>query len=130
MDEIDYQILEILKKNSREKFVTIGEKVNLTEGAVRRRIEKMIEEKTIERFTVETNVEFEGMVLIKTERGEIPKVRKKAEALAEKIFELAGDYDIAVLIQSFTMERLNEKVDDIRSIPGVVDTKTLIKLAD
>ena len=43
MNEIDLKILEILKKNSRTKYVTIGEEIGLTEGAVRRRIEKMME---------------------------------------------------------------------------------------
>ncbi|MBD3192618.1 MAG: AsnC family transcriptional regulator [Candidatus Heimdallarchaeota archaeon] len=130
MDEIDLQILEILKKNARTKNVTIAEKVGLTEGAVRRRIEKMIESGEIVKFTIESSAEFEGIVLIKTELQQIPGVRAKIEKYVDRMFELAGDYDIAALIQAFTIEKLNEKVDKIRKTPGVLDSKTLIKLVD
>jgi DNA-binding Lrp family transcriptional regulator len=130
MDEIDYQILEILKKNARTKYVTIGKKVDLTEGAVRRRIDKMVESREIVRFTIESKSEFEGIVLIKTELNQIPMVREKISQYADRMFELAGEFDIAVLIQAFSIEKLNQKVDKIRKTPGVLDSKTLIKLVD
>lgn len=130
MDEIDLQILEILKKNARTKNVTIAEKVGLTEGAVRRRIDKMIEAGEIVKFTIESSSEFEGIVLIKTELQQIPEVRAKIEKYVDRMFELAGEYDIAALIQAFSIEKLNKKVDKIRKTPGVLDSKTLIKLVD
>lgn len=130
MDEIDYQILEILKKNARTKYVTIGKKVDLTEGAVRRRIDKMVESGEIVRFTIESKSVFEGIVLIKTELNQIPMVRETISEYADRIFELAGEFDIAVLIQAFSIEKLNQKVDKIRKTPGVLDSKTLIKLID
>ena len=130
MDDIDRKILEILKENARTKYVDIGEAVGLTEGAVRRRIEKMLEAEIIVKFTIESSIEFEGVVLIKTGLEQIPEIKKHVKEYAERIFELAGEYDIAVLIQAFSIDKLNWKVDKIRKTPGVLDTKTLIKLVD
>ena len=53
MDEIDLKILEILKVNSRTKYVEMAKMVNLTEGAVRRRVKIMHEEGVIRKFTIE-----------------------------------------------------------------------------
>ena len=66
MDEIDVKILKILKEDSRTKYVKIAKTVGLTEGAVRRRIRNLINRGIIKRFTIETTVEVEGIVLIKT----------------------------------------------------------------
>ena len=129
-DETDLKILEILKRNSRTKYVAIGEQIGLTEGAVRRRIEKMIESGAILKFSVETKLEFEAIVLIKTDERKIKEVKEKISPHAERMYELAGDYDIAAHVQAFSLEKLNNKIDSIRDITGTMDTKTLIKLID
>lgn len=129
-DEIDLKILEILKENSRAKNVAIGEKIGLTEGAVRRRIDKMTEAGIILKFSVETRLEFEAIVLIKTDERKIKEVKEKILPYVERMYELAGDYDIAAHVQAFSLEKLNGKIDAIRGITGTMDTKTLIKLID
>lgn len=128
MDEIDIKILEILKKNSRTKYVRVGEIVGLTEGTVRRRVKKMLEEGVITRFTIETKAEMEGIVLVKTDPAQTREAAQRIKEVSERVFELSGDYDVAALIQSYTIEELNRKVDSIRRFPGVLDTKTLVKL--
>src|SRR5579872_1451981 len=40
-DRIDESIIEILKKDSRESFVVIGQKLGLSESAVRRRVKNL-----------------------------------------------------------------------------------------
>ena len=66
MDDINLKILEMLRQDSRTKFVKIAEFVGLTEGAVRKRVKKMLNEGTIMKFTIETKAEVEGIVLVKT----------------------------------------------------------------
>ena len=64
MDEIDVKVLEILKRNARSKYVKVAQAVGLTEGAVRRRIKELTKQGVIRRFTIETTVELEGIVLV------------------------------------------------------------------
>ena len=130
MDEIDLEILKILKDDARAKYVDIARKVKLTEGAVRRRVRNLVKEGVIRRFTIETSVEFEGIVLIKTEPTQTDRTRRMVERVADRVFEVSGDYDIAAHIRAYTMEELNRKVDEIRGLPLVLDTNTLIKLRD
>jgi Lrp/AsnC family transcriptional regulator of lysine biosynthesis len=129
MDEIDNKILEILKQNPREKYVRIAKKIGLSEGTVRRRIKKMLEDGIIKRFTIELSLETEGIVLVKTNPIKTKEIVEKIKKVSDKVFEVSGDYDIAVLIQASTIDELNKKVDYIRGISGVLNTNTLIKLA-
>lgn len=128
MDKIDLEILEALKKDSRAKYVEIAEIVGLTEGAVRRRVKKMVEQGIIRKFTIETKSEFEAVILIKTDPTQTRNVALRIKDFSEKVFEVSGEYDIAAWIQAYTIKKLNEKVDEIRNLPSVLETSTLVKL--
>jgi len=128
MDEIDVSILGILKANARTKYVKIAEAVGLTEGAVRRRMRELVRQGVIRKFTIETSVELEGLVLVRTEPTHTGKTAKEISRIAERVFETSGDYDIAALIQAQTMAELNQKIDEIRRLPDVLTTNTLVKL--
>jgi len=130
MDQTDLELLKILKKDARTKYVKIADVVGLTEGAVRRRIRKLIEEGAIKAFTVETTAEFEGIVLVKTEPTQTRAATAKIRKIAGRVFEVSGGFDIAALIQAYTMEDLNKKIDEIRKLPEVLTTNTLVKLKD
>jgi len=119
-----------LKENARAKYVEIAKKVGLTEGAVRRRIKQLKEEGIIRRFTIETSIDFEGIVLVETEPARTREVTREIRKITDKVFEVSGEYDIAALIQAYTIEELNAKIDEIRNLPWVLNTKTLIKLKD
>jgi len=128
MDETDLKILRILRENSRIKYVQIAKKVGLSEGAVRRRIRKLLDESIIKKFTIETAAEVEGIVLIKTDPTKTGEAVSKIRKMADKTFEVSGDYDVAAFIQAYTIEELNKKVDEIRKLPSVLSTNTLIRM--
>ncbi|NIR87965.1 winged helix-turn-helix transcriptional regulator [Candidatus Bathyarchaeota archaeon] len=128
MDEIDIEILEVLKRDSRTKYVEIAEMVGLTEGAVRRRVKKMVEQGIIRKFTIEAKAEVEAVILVKTDPTQTRNVALRIKDFSEKVFEVSGDYDVAAWIQAYTIEKLNEKVDQIRNLPSVLETSTLVKL--
>jgi len=130
VDKIDAKILEILKRNARTKYVKIAETVGLTEGAVRRRIRELIKQGVIKRSTIETTVELEGIVLVKTEPTHTREATAAISKIANRVFETSGDYDIAALIQAYTIDELNRKIDEIRRLPPVLSTNTLVKLKE
>jgi len=130
VDEIDVKILEILERNARRKYVKVAEAVGLTEGAVRRRIKELIRQGVIKRFTIETSVKLEGMVLVRTEPTRTREATASISKIASRVFETSGDYDIAALIQAYTIDELNYKIDEIRRLPVVLSTNTLIKLKE
>lgn len=120
------EILEILRRDGRASYVSIAGAVGLTEGAVRRRVRRMLEAGVIRRFTVEAGVE--GIVLVKTGPAQTGAVALKIREVADRVFEVSGDYDVAALIHAHTMEEFNRKVDRIRGLPEVLNTNTLVRL--
>ncbi len=102
VDEKDWAIIDMLKANSRMSNSEIARKINVSEGTVRKRIERLVADGVIRKFTVILKSEgIEGLVLMRTE---------------------------VIRVDCKSLEELNRLVDDIRGIDGVKSTDTLVRL--
>lgn len=133
MDEFDKEIIKILKHDGRSAYSDIGKRVGLSEGAVRLRIKKMMESGIIKRFTVETGLSegAEALSLISVNPS-VSTSKISATLMAtpnvKKVYEVTGEYDIAVIISASDISEVNECVEKIRKIEGVLNTNTMIVL--
>jgi Lrp/AsnC family leucine-responsive transcriptional regulator len=60
LDDIDRKILSLLTENGRMSYVDIGKELNLSRVSVRERINQLVENGVIEKFTVVINSEKVG----------------------------------------------------------------------
>ena len=129
-DNTDEKILGFLRDDSRESFVVIGKKLKLSESAVRRRVKNMVSNGVIEKFTIEEH-NASAIVLISVDSSiDTSKVSIKLTKLnaVKTVYEITGQYDISVIIKAPNITEINTCIDDLRKIPGVIDTNTVIIL--
>ncbi len=132
-DNIDQKIISYLKENSRESFVDIGKKLKLSESAVRRRVKNLIGSGTIKKFTLEMGEEnaTSAIVLVSVDSAtDTSKVSLKLAKLdgVKTVYEITGQYDITTIISAQNIADINNSIDALRKITGVVDTNTVIIL--
>jgi DNA-binding Lrp family transcriptional regulator len=132
-DKTDEVILEFLQKDSRESFVEIGKKLKMSESAVRRRVKNMVDNGTIEKFTIQVGEanSTSAIVLISVDSSvDTSKVSTKLTKLSavKTVYEITGQYDISVIVRAQNITEINKCIDDLRKIPGVIDTNTVIIL--
>jgi len=133
MDETDREILKILKNDGRAAYSDIGKKVGLSEGAVRRRIKALVDSGVIRRFTVKIGLTegAEAIALLSTNpslpTSDVSKILRKIFNV-ETVYEITGQYDIAVIITGLNIAEVNECIEKIRRVGGVVNTNTMIIL--
>lgn len=125
--DIDNEIIRLLKENSRYTNQHIARLLDVSEGTIRNKIKKLVEEKRIIRFTIKTPSTASALCMIKTDTSskteDIIKDIIKNPYISE-IYEISGDYSILCKIESKNMNSLNDAVEDIRGIKGVINTKT------
>jgi len=132
-DNIDEKIIGYLKEDARESFVDIGKKLKLSESAVRRRVKNLVDNKTIKKFTLELGEEntTSAIVLVSVDSAmDTSKVSLKLAKLdgIKTVYEITGQYDITTIMSGSNISEINNTIDALRKIPGVVDTNTVIIL--
>jgi DNA-binding Lrp family transcriptional regulator len=130
MDQTDSQILRMLKADSRMSFVDLGKRLDLTEGAIRARVAKLLREGVIRRFTIESKDEVKGVVMVATSRAvSTTKVSDAIRALGVyHTYEISGNFDIICFVEAESIEEVNIMVEKIRALDGVTDTSTSLVL--
>ncbi|MDC0153131.1 Lrp/AsnC family transcriptional regulator [Nitrosopumilus sp.] len=132
-DKIDERIIGYLKEDSRESFVDIGKKLKLSESAVRRRVKNLVDSKTINKFTIELGEDniTSAIVLVSVDSAtDTSKVSLKLAKLdgVKTVYEITGQYDITTIMSASSIAEINNSIDALRKIAGVVDTNTVIIL--
>ncbi|MGF7012433.1 Lrp/AsnC family leucine-responsive transcriptional regulator [Lachnospiraceae bacterium PF1-22] len=132
MDKVDYQILEILKSNGRERASEISKEVHLTVSTVIERIRKLEQTGVIKGYTVITDdpqVGNDVTVVIEISL-EHPKYE---DAFIESInshpniiscYYLTGEFDYMLKITCRSSLHLEEIHRWIKDQPGVRKTRT------
>lgn len=129
VDEKDWAIIDMLKANSRMSNSEIARKINVSEGTVRKRIERLVADGVIRKFTVILKSEgIEGLVLMRTEPKKSREIYSSLSKKFDEIFEFSGRFDLVIRVDCKSLEELNRLVDDIRGIDGVKSTDTLVRL--
>lgn len=132
MDEVDRRILELLREDSRLAYTKIAKTLGLSEGTVRQRVRRLLKSGVIRRFTIETADERpEALVLVSTSPAfSASKVTEQILKVGgvKSVSELAGQYDISVVVSGEEIASVNQSIDDIRSIEGIQNTHTLFVL--
>jgi len=133
MDEIDKQIINLLRDDARAGYGEIGVKVELSEGAVRKRIKTLSDQGIIRKFTVKVAVAEGAQAITLLAINPVyptQEVSKKIQAIpnVETTYEVSGEYDIVAVISGMNVTEVNECIEKIRMVGGIVKTNTMIVL--
>ena len=133
MDDVDRQILKILKSDGRTGYGAIGEEVGLSEGAVRKRVKALAESGVIRKFTVKIGVAegAEAITLLAINPAHpTQEVSRRIREIpnVETIYEVTGEYDIVAVISGMNVVEVNECIEKIRRVEGITKTNTMIVL--
>jgi Lrp/AsnC family leucine-responsive transcriptional regulator len=135
MDDTDREIIRILKDDGRATYSDIGKRVSLSEGAVRKRIKALVDSGVIRRFTIKVGLTegAEAIALLSINpsfpTSDVSKLLRKFHNV-ETVYEITGQYDIAAIISGMNIVEVNECIEKIRRLDGVVNTNTMIILSN
>ena len=132
MDDLDREILAILRRDSRTPYTEIADRIGTSEGTVRNRVERLIDDGVIERFTIATRT---GNVKAMVEVGVAVDVDTShiSDRMAEWtevdfVWQVSGEEDIVVVADTADTGTLNDLITRARELDEVVSTKTRLIL--
>jgi len=134
LDGIDKKILDNLEKDSRISYTTLAKKLDISDVAVKKRIDKLIEQGVIERFSISINQKKLGLPLrafillkfVPSEAGQISEELRKIRNVS-KIFTTIGSYDVLIELICRDIDELKSLTDEsIGNLHGITDIRTLV----
>jgi DNA-binding Lrp family transcriptional regulator len=129
LDDKDIKILNELKDNGRETTKNIGKKVNIPRATVHDRIQRMIQNGIIKKFTVKTDykkIDLQTTVYVfiaitpnNVTHHELAKKISKLPGVYE-VHMITGEYDLLVKVRGKSIEDIGDVViERLRILEGV-----------
>src|SRR5688572_13993508 len=132
-DEIDRQLIRELQSDARQSNVALAQKVGLTEGAVRRRIDNLL--KTGEfRIVAIGDPELLGLrthavIGIRADMNRLEELTAELTAMRELsyVYETTGQYDIMIVGFFASNDQLREfLMRKLAKVEGVISSDTFL----
>ena len=134
LDDTSKAIIEQLQQDGRRPYATIGKAIQLSEAAVRQRVQKLIDSGTVQIVAVTDpqQIGFARQLMIGINiEGDLDAASEMLVEIPEIVYVVltAGSFDIlaeaVVVDDDHLLELINER---IRKLPGVRRTETFMYL--
>jgi len=137
VDDIDRQIVALLRQNARRSFQSIGMRVSLSAPAVKRRVDRLEADGVVRGYTAQIDPGRYGwgthaFVALYTEgRMAAAEVRDAVERHpeVEAAYTVAGEASAMLHVRARDTAHLEEALERLRDHPGVTRTQTQIVLS-
>lgn len=137
MDNLDKRLLSLLRENARLPTARLARELGVTRSTVQGRIDRLLRRGVISRFTIDQASGHEASlvrahVLIKVDQQLTARVQIKLqkEPSITAIFAVSGEYDLIVVAAAHSTGELNQLLDAIAAIEGVVRTNSSVILEE
>jgi len=137
LDKIDHKILGLLLADGRASFSTIAHEVNLTDVAIKKRVERLKRRGIINSVSADLNLKalgYENPVFVQI-RSELSKNRDVIKKLKEldyvlELYQVLGEYNIFAKLVIPDLDSAENFVDRLGTLDGVLDIKTLVVISE
>lgn len=133
LDETSKKIIELLQADGRRSYAALGKAVNLSEAAVRQRVQRLLESGVMQIVAVTDPLSLgflrQAMIGVKCE-GDLEAVADLLAAMEEIDYVVitAGSFDLLAELVCESDEHLLELLGRIRAIPTVTSTESFVYL--
>jgi Lrp/AsnC family transcriptional regulator for asnA, asnC and gidA len=135
MDDIDYNLIVELQKDSRRSNRQLARLLGISEATVRRRIKDLVDTHTIELTAIpdpyKIGITIFGFMGLQVELSQVDAVAERLARYPEVQYVgiCSGTNQILISLMLHSPERLSEFITtELSRIPGVIRTDTLINL--
>ncbi|MCX8189609.1 MAG: Lrp/AsnC family transcriptional regulator [Candidatus Diapherotrites archaeon] len=135
LDRIEVLILKKLLEDGRTSYKAIAKEAQLTDVAIRKRVDSLKRRGIIKAIRAEVNygvLGFEKPVYLqlRTELAQTKDVLKRIESFEHvlEIYQVLGEYNLLVKAVLPDLSSVKDFVERLSSISGVMDMKTLVVL--
>lgn len=135
-DDLDRKLISILQANAREPVSAISRRLNVARSTVQERITRLERTGVISGYTailgdVHAGQQVQAVVMLSVAQQQSKTLVKKLESYPEirVCYTISGEFDLFLIVEPSRLEELDDILDDIAEIPGVLRSRSSIVLS-
>ena len=135
LDELDLKLIAELRKDGRQSYTALAEKLEVTEGTIRNRVKGLLGDNILQIVAVSNPFEIGyNFISIMGLQVRVADLRPVADTLSAKpnvcyLAFVTGRYDLIAMVITRTSQELSNFIEnEVSVIPGVLRTETFINL--
>ena len=135
MDELDRQLIALLRKDARMNVAALAAKLGVSRGTVTNRLRKLEDDQVIVGYTVRLKPEAEPNyirawmgVLVEGNQTRAVTAALLGEPAVESLHDTNGRWDLLAELRAVNLQALAEVLERVRLIKGIAGTETSIHL--
>ncbi|AJF60708.1 MAG: Lrp/AsnC family transcriptional regulator [Candidatus Diapherotrites archaeon] len=137
LDKVDHKIIQHLLQDGRSSFSSIAKDVNLTDVAIKKRVERLKRKGVISAITADLNLKvlgYENPIFVQI-RSEISKNKELIKRLKEfdyiiELHQVLGEYNLLAKLVVPNLSLAEKFIEKLGVLDGVLDIKTLVILSE
>jgi DNA-binding Lrp family transcriptional regulator len=136
MDDVDRQLIAILRDDARIQVATLAKRLGVSRGTVQNRIDRLTKQGAILGFTLRLPPESDAhrvravmAIAIEGERSSAVMAALKGFPEIEAVHTTNGRWDLMAELNAESLIAFSRALDGIRQIKGIATTETSILLA-
>lgn len=136
LDKIDFLILQKLLEDGRASFSAMARETNLTDVAIKKRVERLKRKGIVHSITANLNYKSLGyenpiFVQMRTEMGKHKDVMKRLGEMDHviELYQVMGEYNVLAKIIVPSLDNAEAYLNKMGVMDGVMDMKTMVLLS-
>lgn len=135
MDDLDHQLISLLRKDARLSLAALASKLGVSRGTVSNRLRKLEDEQVIVGYTLRLRPDAEPDqirawmgVLVEGNQSRRVMASLLGEPGVQALHDTNGRWDLLAELRAQSMAELSQVLERIRLIKGIANTETSILL--
>lgn len=136
MDDVDQQLIALLRQNARESVATLAHRLKVSRGTVTNRMARLQANGTIVGYTVRLRPQAQPErirawmgILVEGNQTRAVVAHLMGEPGVAALHDTNGRWDLLAELEAASMAQLSQVLERIRLIKGIRSTETNIHLA-
>ena len=137
LDKIDHKIIQKLLENGRTPFSDIAKETNLTDVAIKKRVESLKRKGVISSISADINLKvlgFENPIFVQL-RTELSKNKDLVKKLSSfdyvvELHQVLGEYNLLAKMIVPDLDSAEKFINKLGLVDGIIDIKTLVVLSE
>ena len=132
----DNQLIQILKLNSRISVTDLAKELGVSRTTAQQKLNRLEENNIITGYTVKLNENYitsriQAHINIKTDPNHTSHIVSSLEKISaiELLQSVSGNMDLIAIVDTESSSELDQLLDEISKIPGIISTETALVLS-